>query len=95
MTKITNREIAKLAGVSPSAVSIAMNGKPGISEETRARILDIARQFNYSTGPTSVQVLQKHSVYITALFRADAALIDQVFYYELSMVCLLYTSRCV
>ncbi len=88
MTKITNREIAKLAGVSPSAVSIAMNGKPGISEETRARILDIARQFNYSTGPTSVQVLQKHSVYITALFRADAALIDQVFYYELSMVAL-------
>lgn len=86
MSKITSRDIAKLAGVSPSAVSVAINGKPGISEETRARILDIARQFNYCTGTTSAKVLRERSVYITALFRADTDLINQAFFFELSMV---------
>lgn len=86
MSKITSRDIAKLAGVSPSAVSVAINGKPGISDETRARILDIARQFNYYTGSTSAKMLRERSVYITALFRADTDLINQAFYWELSMV---------
>ena len=86
MAKITNREIAKLAGVSPSSVSIAINGKPGISEETRSRVLDIARQFNYCTNATSAKALRERSVYITALFRADTDLINQAFYSELSMV---------
>ena len=34
MAKITNRDIAKLAGVSPAAVSLAINGKPGINTLT-------------------------------------------------------------
>ncbi len=40
-------DIAKLAGVSKSAVSLALNGKSGISEETRQRILEIVRQHDY------------------------------------------------
>lgn len=86
MSKTTNREIAKLAGVSPSAVSIAINGKPGISEETRTRILSIARQFNYCTGATSAKILRERSVYIAVLYRTDAPLIDQAFYTECSLV---------
>ena len=86
MPKTTNREIAKLAGVSPSAVSIAINGKPGISEETRTRILNIARQFNYCTGSTSAKILRERSVYIAVLYRTDAPLIDQAFYTECSLV---------
>ena len=83
MSKITNREIAKLAGVSPSAVSIAINGKKGISEDTRTKILTIARQYNYFTGSDSVKVVQKRSTYIAALFRTDTLLKDQVFYTEM------------
>lgn len=83
MAKITNREIAKLSGVSPSAVSIAINGKPGISEETRAKILKIARQYNYFTGSDSVKVVQERSTYIAALFRTDTLFTDQVFYTEM------------
>lgn len=37
-------DIARLAGVSSSAVSFALNGRPGVSHATRARILDIATQ---------------------------------------------------
>jgi DNA-binding LacI/PurR family transcriptional regulator len=40
-------DIARLAGVSKSAVSLAISGKPGISEETRIKILDIVRENGY------------------------------------------------
>ncbi len=40
-------DIARLAQVSKSAVSLALNGKPGVSEETRATILKIAEDYHY------------------------------------------------
>ncbi len=42
--RVTITDIARIAGVSPGAVSFALNGKPGVSEETRARILRVARE---------------------------------------------------
>lgn len=42
------QEIAKLAGVSPSAVSLVLNGKAGVSDETRSKILSIAKEHNVS-----------------------------------------------
>lgn len=44
---ITVAEIAKLADVSPAAVSLVLNGKPGVGPEARERILKIARENNY------------------------------------------------
>lgn len=38
MAKITNKDIAQRAGVSPAAVSMAIHGKKGISEATRTHI---------------------------------------------------------
>src|SRR5690625_813723 len=43
------KDIAKIANVSISAVSLAINGKPGISEETRDRILAIAKEHGYQS----------------------------------------------
>lgn len=40
-------DIARLAGVSKSAVSLALSGKPGIGAETRTRIVQIAEQNGY------------------------------------------------
>ncbi|MFV0556932.1 MAG: LacI family DNA-binding transcriptional regulator [Lactovum sp.] len=40
-------DIAKLANVSKSAVSLAINGKPGVSEQTRQHILKIIEENNY------------------------------------------------
>lgn len=40
-------DIAKLAGVSKGAASLALNNKSGVSEQTRKKVLDIAREVNY------------------------------------------------
>ncbi|OPX37948.1 MAG: hypothetical protein B1H11_05165 [Desulfobacteraceae bacterium 4484_190.1] len=43
----TLESIAQAAGVSKATVSLALNGKPGVSPRTRQRILAIARELNY------------------------------------------------
>lgn len=48
MAGITAREIAKKLNISPSAVSLALNGKPGISEKTRNQVLETAMQLGYT-----------------------------------------------
>jgi DNA-binding LacI/PurR family transcriptional regulator len=47
--RVTMSEIARAAGVSRSTVSFVLNRVPGmrISDETRQRVLEIARQLNY------------------------------------------------
>lgn len=40
---ISAKQLADMLGVSTSAVSLALNGKPGISEETRKTIIDAAK----------------------------------------------------
>lgn len=44
MTKLSMRQIAKLANVSPSTVSRALKDHPGISDETKRRIRAIIQQ---------------------------------------------------
>ena len=45
------QDIAKLAGVSVSTVSKAVNNKTDISEKTRKKILEIAQAYNYKPKP--------------------------------------------
>ncbi|GLX40403.1 LacI family transcriptional regulator [Streptomyces roseochromogenus] len=43
----TIKDIARRAGVSESAVSFALNGRPGVSEQTRARIRRVAEELGW------------------------------------------------
>lgn len=45
--RLTSFDIARMAGVSVSAVSLALNGRPGVSETTRQRIIAIADEMNW------------------------------------------------
>lgn len=46
---MTVKEIASLAGVSPAAVSIVLNNRNGVSEETRKRIQSILDEHKYTS----------------------------------------------
>ena len=46
--KISIREIAKLAGVSPTTVSFVLNNKKGVSDETRKKIKKLLEDNGYS-----------------------------------------------
>ncbi|HEX6468337.1 MAG TPA: LacI family DNA-binding transcriptional regulator [Streptosporangiaceae bacterium] len=47
MKRPTIADIARRAGVTKSAVSFALNGRPGVSQATRARILAIAEELGW------------------------------------------------
>ena len=44
---VTQHDIAKRAGVSIAAVSLALNGRPGVSDTTRHNVLEAARALGY------------------------------------------------
>lgn len=45
---MTAKELAKMLNVSEASVSLALNGRSGISEETRSKILEAAERFGIS-----------------------------------------------
>lgn len=47
------REIAAISDVSVSTVSLVLNDRPGISEQTRLRVLEAASQLGYEIGSPS------------------------------------------
>lgn len=56
--RLTIRDVAARAGVSRAAVSLAFNNKPGVSETTRARILEVARSMGWEPN-LSARALNK------------------------------------
>lgn len=55
----TIRDIAKLADVSYQTVSLVMNGKPGVSEKTRKKILRLMDEMDYHPN-RAAQMLTTH-----------------------------------
>jgi DNA-binding LacI/PurR family transcriptional regulator len=58
---ITISEIAKLANVSKSAVSIVLNNKRGVSEKTRKIILDTIKKYNYNPNHNAQSLAAKET----------------------------------
>jgi LacI family transcriptional regulator len=52
------RDVARLAGVSVASVSFALNGQPGVADDTRQRILAAAAQLGYRAN-TQAQALRR------------------------------------
>src|SRR4029077_6172492 len=50
-SRITISHVANVANVSKMTVSRVLNGQPGVSEETRQRILDTIRKLGYVANP--------------------------------------------
>lgn len=65
--RTTITDIAKRAGVSIGTVHCALSGKPGVSEETRRRISDLAKQMDYRPNAVAAS-LKRRTIRIAAAF---------------------------
>jgi LacI family transcriptional regulator len=59
--KVTLREVARRAGVSPITVSRAFSGTHPVSQETRARVAAIADELGYAPDLLARSLVQKQS----------------------------------
>jgi LacI family transcriptional regulator len=88
MKKYTIKQIADFAGVSPSAVSIAINKKPGISDKTREKILQIVDELNYVPNPSSRRLLFNRTDNIAVLSKDNSSPLEHFFHSELNQIVL-------
>lgn len=86
MPKLTIKEIAKIARVSPSAVSIVLNNRPGVSDETRQKISEIVEKLQYTPNPNSRRLLFNKTNNIAVLLKKDISPFENLFFSELNMV---------
>lgn len=84
MKRPTIADIARRAGVSKGAVSYALNGQPGVSEATRARILAIAKEIGWrpNIAARALNGARAHAVGL-ALCRPARTLGMEPFFMEL------------
>ena len=84
MGELTIKEIAKMAGVSPAAVSFVLNGKKGVSEKTRARVNEVIARTNYRPCLNSRRLFFKKSFTITLAIRKTSSPFEDLFYFEIA-----------
>ena len=71
--RIKSKEIADILGISPSAVSRALNGKGGVSEETRKKVLALINEKN-STEFAAIQKTENLPIIIAIHKKYDATI---------------------
>ena len=76
------RDVARLAGVSLSSVSLVAAGRPGVGEETRARTLAVMRQLGYTPRHAVRQVRTRYTLAIISE-RLTQPIERDVFYAEI------------
>jgi len=54
---LTIKDLARLANVSVGTVSRALNGRPDVSPETRARILTLAQELGFTPSPVARELV--------------------------------------
>lgn len=59
--RLTIRDIARIADVSPSTVSRSLNDSPLVAEETKTRIRDIAERGNFSFNATARSLVMQRT----------------------------------
>jgi len=80
--KRTIRDIAQAAGVSTKTVSLVLNGKPGVNEKTRTRVLDVVRESGYrpNRGAQMLRGVGSPSIGITLPAPPDRVPLSQSFF---------------
>lgn len=81
MAKATISDLARTLGLSKSSVSTALNGKPGVSEETRKRVLALAADLGWHPSSSARSLSRARSDTIGMVLKRDPTLLGTEPYY--------------
>ena len=80
--EVTIKDIAKIANVSHTTVSRALNDSPFINVETKAKIMAIASDLNYVTNYSAKSLVLNRSYNIGLIFTTISEVTSTSFFYE-------------
>ena len=72
---ITAKELARKLNLSQTAVSMALNNKPGVSTETRRLVVDAAEKYGYDFTKLSLKKNKAGSIYAVS-YRSHNAIMS-------------------
>lgn len=83
---ITAKELAKKLGLSESAISLALNHKPGVSTATRRRVLAAAEEYGYDFSRITTQETSENhgTIYFVIYKKHGAVVADTPFFSQVS-----------
>ena len=81
---ITAKALAEMLGLSESAVSLALNNKPGVSRETRKRVIDAAGKHGFDFSKRNYSSQKKGTVCFAVYKRSGAVVNDTPFFSSLT-----------
>lgn len=81
---ITAKELAKKLSLSEAAVSMALNGKPGVGTATRKLVLETAEKYGYDFTRITGRQNASGSIYFALYRKTGAVVADTPFFSELS-----------
>lgn len=85
---VTAKELAQILHLSEAAVSMALNGKPGVSTATRRKVMDTARELGYDFSRLTEKAPQtqppRGTLYFIIYRKHGAVVADTPFFSHLS-----------
>ncbi|MBE7063782.1 MAG: LacI family DNA-binding transcriptional regulator [Clostridia bacterium] len=94
MKKLTVKDIAKIAGVSVTAVSFVLNNKPGVSDATRKRVQKIIDETDFKPSLSSKKLVLKQSFNICLMMNAFSSPFEDLFYFEITRGIINQSMKC-
>lgn len=82
--KYNIKEIAKMAGVSVAAVSYVINGRKGVSAETRKKVENIINSVGFTPNPNSRRLFYNKGNNIGWMLESSEGTMENLFYLELT-----------
>ena len=82
MKQVKIKDIAREAGVSTAAVSYVVNGKKGVSPETRNKIEQVIEKYDFHPSLRSKSLSLGKNYCVHAVIRREAAPACKAFYFS-------------
>lgn len=75
--RLKNKDIAQMLGISVTAVSLAINGKPGVSDDTRRKVLALVADSNQRALEGAMAKVEKAGSVAFVVHKAHGAVINE------------------